>query len=90
MSLCPSSQWGHILIGLLRMGDWISLGVQVVILKFQNSMNEDPKHQEGDSMRQETLWLFCIFYWRRCSRVARHILPCRAGPQRTWARLCFL
>lgn len=90
MSLCPSSQWSHILIGLLRMGDWISLGVQVVILKFQNSMNEDPKHQEGDSMRQETLWLFCIFYWRRCPHVARHILPCRAGLQRTWARLCFL
>lgn len=90
MSLCPSSQWSHILIGLLRMGDWISLGVQVVILKFQNSMNEDPKHQGGDSMRQETLWLFCIFYWRRCPHVARHILPCRAGPQRTWARLCFL
>lgn len=52
-----SSRWSHILIGLLRMGGWISLGAQVVIPKFRNTMNEDPKHQEGDSMRQKTLLL---------------------------------
>lgn len=44
-----------------QFGEWISLGVQVVILKFQNSMNEDPKRQEGDSMRQETFGCFASF-----------------------------